>query len=141
MKSKILFWYEARTVGNLYTTIDRWITYFGMEPIVVDLLGAFKDEPGRFPLKVESLDAAISRFSDHAWVFLDAAGSIVLDEFKHPSDPTIYAFGSDITGFGKSIDDLPGDKVKLRDPEIVTADMAIAIALHDRAMFRGGRRK
>lgn len=141
MKSKVLFWYEQRTVGNLYTLIDRWVTYFGMEPIVVDLLGHFKSEPGRFPYKVESLDEAVARWTDHTWVFLDATGSVVLDEFEHPSDPVIYAFGSDITGFEKTIDELPGLKVKLRDPQIVTADMAIAMTLHDRAIFRAGRRK
>lgn len=140
MSPKLLYWYEQNTVGQIYTWMDRFCTYFGFEPAVVDTLGAFKGLPGQYPIKLESFDAAMAQFSDHQWVCLDPDGDTILDEYAHPDDSVIYAIGSNVTGFSRIVDELPGHTVRLRSPEVLWDYQVAQMLMYDRMLYKLGRR-
>jgi len=135
-KSRVLFWHDFST----YADIIRWIRYFDLLPIVVDTEEAFKRGSGRRHV-VSSLQEALSEFNSYRWVFLDHRGSAVLDEFEHPSKPTVYAFGEAVTGFDMDASELPGDVVRLRVEEETHARFVLPLVLYDRALFLAGRRR
>lgn len=136
---KLLFWYEENTKGHIYTWMDRCASYFGVEPIVVDCLGQF-DPNSKAPHVVGSLDEALNRFVDHTWVFLDSHGGVILDGFAHPVGPAVYAIGSNITGFGRAVSDLPGAIVRLRNPDEIWDYQVAQMVLYDRMIYQLGRR-
>jgi hypothetical protein len=136
--TKVLFWYDRRT----YTDIDRAVRYFEADPIVIDPGFVFKRESGRSPIAYDNLQDAIDGVVGHHWVFLCDEGNQILDEFTHPDEGVVYAFGNNHCGFGVSIGSLRlvGDVVRLRNPEIVHDYQAMQMVLYDRELFFGGRR-
>lgn len=62
------------------------------------------------------LDDALNdpRFAGWDWVFFDSKSSRGLDTFQHPSDNVVYAFGSDLDGWGVPISALPGSVLHLK---------------------------
>jgi hypothetical protein len=145
-KPKILLWYEKHIVGFNYTWTQRFSSYFGVEARFIDTLKFFKREPGRTPVVYYSMEEAIADLHDHHWVFLDPRGDVILDEFKHPSGPVVYAFGSDSTGFGKPVkkffdNSFEGEIVRLRKKDEIYVLHALPYVLYDRQIFLDGRRK
>ena len=138
-KSIVLNWYDDSVVSRDYTWMDRFITYFGMEMQLIDPAGVFKRESGRFPVVYYTLDEALDALKDLTWVFLDSQGEYILDEFDHPMEQTVYAFGANVDGFGKSLQGL-GHTVKLRLPDEIYALHALPIVLYDRALKLAGRK-
>ena len=140
-RSKVLFWYEEATVGNTYTWMDRFITYFDLEMRLIDKVGQFLDnqEPDRLPIAYPDLDSALEDMSDHTWVFLDPNGDHILDEFQHPEGLVVYAFGSNTTGFGQDLSGL-GQLVKLRNPDEIYVLNALPLVLYDRELNLAGKR-
>lgn len=137
----VLFWYDERTEGRIYSQMVKWIRYFDMEPIVIDTLGHFKHGPSGCPHAVHSLSEAVDLWGRHQWVFMDSRGRTFLDEFDHPSVPSVYALGSDTLGFGIPSCDLPGSVVRLRKPDEIPIEMALPMVLYDRALCLGNRRR
>jgi hypothetical protein len=135
VSAKILFWYDSRT----YSLLDRHAAYFGVSTIVIDPDGRF--HRGAVPPAFDTLDQAQAAYSDHVWVWLCASGSLLLDEFAHPAgDNVIYAFGHNVDGMGPEFDDREGDKVRLRNPEVIWDYMAAYSVLYDRFLLQHGRR-
>lgn len=118
--------------------MDRFIAYFGLEPILIDKIDAFNPEHTTIPV-YKSLQEALADNTDYHWTFIDPRGSIVLDEYEHPSVPTIYAFGSDFAGFGESIEQI-GDIVRLRCPDEIYVLSVLPLVLYDRQLFLQGKR-
>lgn len=131
---KLCFFYDKRT----YTLIDREASYYGAEPLIIDPNGAFKRD--RIPEAVDSLSQALILYPDHQWVFMHPDGYTQLSQYVHPAEPTIYAVGDNITGFGLAAEELPGDAVCLCNPEIVWDYQAAQMALYDRSLYLAGRR-
>jgi hypothetical protein len=127
---KAVFFYESINVGAYYTLMNQFCGYFGADPIVIDVVGHFPSEPFAYP----SLQAVIDEFTGYNWVTLDPNGRILLDEFSHPSEPVIYLFGSDRTGFESHDGDLPGSIVKLRCAEVIYVHQCMPIVFYDREM-------
>jgi hypothetical protein len=144
MASKVLFWYELRTVGEHYANIVRWCAYFGLEPIVIDRVGHFGKGPGPGRTTAyQNFAEAQEALADHQWVCLHPDGAEYLDTFAHPDDDTltVYALGSDFTGFeNKPVDALPGSTVKLRNPDAIYAFQVVPMLLYDRMLYLHGRR-
>lgn len=138
-ESKVLFWHDEGTVGYVYTWMDRFINYFGLEPRVIDTLSHFKRGPNRYPVPYQDLQSALEDMSDHNLVFIDPKGEHLLDEFQHPKGPTVYAFGSNLDGFEQDISGL-GQTVRLRNPDEVYVLHALPIVLYDRELCLAGRR-
>ena len=136
MRPKILFWYEEATVKHDYAWWNRYASFHGCEVAVIDTLGVFK---GDFASK--TFDEALAKYSDHQWVFLHPGAVHYLDEYQHPVGPVIYAFGSDIHGFGRRIENLPGDKIKLRCEEEIYALNCVPYVLYDRDIYLLRRRR
>jgi hypothetical protein len=142
VSAKLLFWYEPNTKGTLYTWLDRFCSYFGVVPVIIDCLGAFDHGADKTPIAFSTMCEARAAFSDHQWIFLHPDGGVILDELEHPAEPVIYALGSNITGFGCSVGDLPADaeKVRLRDPEVIWDYQVAQMVLYDRRLYLDGRR-
>jgi hypothetical protein len=144
VKSKVLFWYDEATKGPTYTWLDRYITYFGLEMRPIDLVGQFKQEPGRLPIAYQNLISAIEDMRDHRWVILDASGNTILDEYEHPKTPAVYALGSDTAGFGGPANEvfkgLDTDFIRLRKEGEVYVQHLLPILLYDRELSIMGKR-
>lgn len=138
-KSKVLFFYDEGIVGYIYGEMDRCIRFFGLEPIVWDTLGHFEKQCTGRPLAFPTLEEAYAALTDYRWVFMHSRGTQFLDEYVHSSEPTIYAFGCDVNGFGFEPHDL-GDTVRLRTDEEPYAYNVLPFVLYDRDLFLRGKR-
>jgi len=137
---KVLFWYQEHMVGvGGYTDMIRWIRYFDAEPVVIDEMDQFYGKEGTTPAALD-LDEALAAYPDHQWVFLHPDADTFLDEFEHPDGQVMYAIGSDFDGFGRPVGDLPGVKVKLRNPDEILAKLVVPVVLYDRHLHKLGRR-
>lgn len=124
---RVLIHYEDHVVGNIYTLINQFVSYFDSELIVVDKVGHFNGE-----FAYDTLDNVIQSYSHWTWVFIDPTGNQVLDEFKHPVGDVVYAFGSDFDGFGEL--EFFGDVVRLRKSDVIFAHQALPLVLYDRSL-------
>jgi hypothetical protein len=138
---KLAFWYEENTKGTIYTWIDRFCSYFGAVPVIIDCLGAFDHGADKTPIAFSTMCEAREAFSDHQWVFLHPDGGTVLEELAHPAEPVVYAIGSNLTGFGCPVGDLPedADKVRLASPDVIWDYQVAQIVLYHRQLYLAGR--
>lgn len=141
---KFLFYKED---GGREGFTTKFIGTYGMHYVVIDRQGRWLAK-SKHPWVYPTVDAAIAD-PDHAgdtWVWLHADADMYLDEFEHPAENVIYCVGSDYDGFdGKSISELPGVKLKLRQPASHIgewfAGMVTSIVCYDRFLYLNGRRK
>lgn len=140
---KFLFFKEADR-HDVCTT--KFISTYGMHYVVIDREGRWLDK-SKHPWVYPTVDEALAD-SDHAddtWVWLHAEADDYLDEYEHPEENVIYCVGSNYDGFdGKDINELPGVKLKLRQPPRHVgewfAGMVTALVCYDRFLYLNGRR-
>jgi len=154
MSKHLLFYNEEESrQDNEWGMMDRWITMFGMIPVVID----------RDPKRWNRSQAAIDRlkrvypviqdafsepeFRGHSWVFLEANASLqFIDEYSHPPDNVIYCIGSDNVGFDgmtKSELDAQGVRVTLRTIRPGASyygSFVVPLVAYDVFLFSQGRR-
>lgn len=77
----------------------------------IDTTGMMPIGPTVFSSLDEALDAP--RWADWTWVFFDAKAGDKLSKFVHQKDKTVYVFGHDVDGWGRSLNQLPGALVQI----------------------------
>ncbi len=139
MKPLILFHREVSPFAS-ESMADKWATHFGFGTLVVDLRGDMLEKTKEPHRVFVSAGEAYAAHSDKTWVWMDHRGGEVLDEFKHPMAPVVYAVGSDLHGFPFCAD-LPGPRVRLRLEGEFPALMTLQMLCYDRALYLAGRRR
>ena len=106
---------------------------YGYTLLRIDLLGNMPKGGHRF----DDLDEALAdpRFKDWTWIFFDPRAGDPLNKFVHQKDNTIYVYGDDVDGWGRSLDQLPGALVRIdaspEAPELHTAsECAVSTIIH-----------
>ena len=125
MSAYILYHREDSIMSH--PCIDRYIGEYGMLPIIIDPETAGQSK--QVPI-FASVEEAYTEYKHLKWVWLDANGGVTLDEFTHPEDNVVYAFGSDAKGFDGFTAD--GPRVVVRPFSEIYAGMCIPIVCHDR---------
>lgn len=131
-------------LDNQHKFITKLCGHYSLHPIVIDKLGDWPEKKNVYHSIAAVLDDV--RFKNTQFVWLDASGDQHLDEFEHPEDNVMYCVGADIEGFdGIHIDELPGVKIKLRQPLRQEgewfASIIVPLVVYDRFLYVSGRRK
>lgn len=119
---------------------DQVIGMFQWGQVLVDPDGVHAPHSIWPLVVVRSLNEALAHplLSKLKWVWLDAKANTTLQEYVHPKDNVIYCIGHDATGFeGRSIGDLPGDKLGVWTPDPnreYYAETIIHLVVYDRAL-------
>jgi len=144
MGLRLLSYFEEGSRILAYDQIDRHITYYGAEPVLVDVAGDWAGYRGAFPLIYSSCAEARAAMSDWTWVFLHQDATSILDEFDHPSEGNVvYAVGGNSVGFcGHTFEELQqaGTCLRLRKEEAINDYQVVAQVLYDRMLKLIGRR-
>lgn len=115
MNVVFLMHHEDGGVHPARIAVDMLCGMYGYHLRHIDLVG---DMLARSSEPYANLEEAFAdpRFAGWEWVFLHPEGRISLDEFHHPKDKVVYVFGSDVTGFRRSAEDLleQGEVVSLK---------------------------
>jgi hypothetical protein len=119
--------------------MDTFVHHFGLTTIVIDPDSHLHRD--QMPSAFDSLEQAQAAHPDHTWVWMCANGSVLLEEFKHPTgDSVVYAFGHNVDGMGPEFDDQAGSKVSVGKEKYWDYIIAPQV-LYDRKMYLAGRRR
>lgn len=139
MTAYILHYRERN--GKRAPLLNKYVALFGMRGITIDPSGQRKrDTALRFASVAEAMASPL--LEGLTWVWLDPRGEKYLDEYEHPKDDVVYCVGDDVIGFdGMSFEEIPGEKIKVRDWGETFAACVVPMVAYDRHLFLHGRRK
>lgn len=133
--------------GKRELFINKFIAMFGLRGPTIDISNTLHKPNARSPIYLNLEEAlADPRYEGHQWVWLDHRADMLLDELEHPADKVVYCIGDNIAGFdNRDISELPGIKVKLRQPKGEDIEwfstMVAPLVVYDRFLYLSGRRK
>lgn len=140
----LLFYDEVTNFDKSYAWMDKWQAVYGMQPVTIKREGTLSKSLKSFRTIKEAVnDPDLSKLK---WVWMcPGVDAEYLDEFDHPEDNVVYCIGSDYDGFDNlPVDELPGVKIKLRQPVGHTGEwfaaMVIPLVVYDRFLKLNDRR-
>jgi len=95
---------ESTNFQQIYQWIDKWCHNHKVFPVIIGGESTnTRFAPWRFPTYDDARNSP--ELKDASWVYLDLDGEVTLDEFEHPQGDTVYALGSDYSGFDNHVRD------------------------------------
>ena len=132
MTAYLLFHSQTSGWGREYSWIDKWASFAGLKPVVIDPQRKRNEDPNQAPLVFWTMKDALASplFEDVQWIYFDPNSRLFLDELEHPSGDVVYALGSDYFGFG--VTELPeGISVAVRGLPETWAGMCVPCLAYD----------